>query len=167
VTKPRAHTFRAEIVRDSGGYWIEVPARVSHALGGHASGGHGRVPVVALVEGGIEFHGTLMPRVANRHRLMLNHKARKGARSGKVTITVRALSERRAVEIPEDIAGALDEAQARAGWESLPAGKREHILAWIEEAARETTRLKRIAVAVEKAEERREKLADKATRRIP
>jgi uncharacterized protein YdeI (YjbR/CyaY-like superfamily) len=65
------------------------------------------------------------------------------------------------VTIPEDLASALEEATARAGWESLPPGKREHILAWIEQAAHEATRVKRIALAVEKAEERREKLTDR------
>jgi uncharacterized protein YdeI (YjbR/CyaY-like superfamily) len=69
------------------------------------------------------------------------------------------VSSRREVVIPPDLAAALDEAQARAAWESLPAGKREHILAWIDEAAREPTRAKRIALTVEKAEARREKLA--------
>jgi hypothetical protein len=38
-----------------------------------------------------------------------------------------------------------------------PPGKREHILQWIEEAAFEATRTKRIALAVEKALERAER----------
>jgi len=156
LTKTRAHTFRAEIVRASGSYWVEVPARVSRALGSS-----GRVPVVAQVEGGIQFYGTLMPCGGNRHRLMVNTKARKGARFGKIILTIEVRRAQRAVEIPGDVAAALEEAEARAGWEALPPGKREHILAWIEDAARETTRVKRIALAVEKAEERREKRADK------
>jgi hypothetical protein len=155
-----AYSFRAGIVRHSGSYWVEVPARVSRAIGLS-----GRVPVVARIGAGHEFHGTLMPRGGGGHRLMVNSTARSGARSGKLAVTVRIADAEREVAIPEDLATALEEAGARAGWESLPPGKREHILAWIDQAAHEATRVKRIVLAVEKAEERREKLADRGRRR--
>jgi hypothetical protein len=151
--KGRSFSFRAAIVRASGSYWVEVPERVDEAIGVR-----GRVSVAARVAGGVEFHGTLMPRGQGRHRLMVNAQARAGARAGELTVTIRVESARREVVIPRDLAAALDEARARAAWESLPPGKREHILAWIDEASREPTRVKRIALAVEKAEERREKL---------
>jgi hypothetical protein len=153
-SKRRSFSFRAAIVRASGSYWVEVPERVDEAIGVR-----GRVSVVARVARGVEFHGTLMPSGKGRHRLMVNAQARSGARSGALAVTIRVESSQREVVIPPDLAAALDEAQARAAWESLPPGKREHILAWIDEAAREPTRVKRIALAVEKAEERREKRA--------
>jgi hypothetical protein len=46
-------------------------------------------------------------------------------------------------------------------WGALPPGKREHIVRWIEEAAHETTREKRLARAVEEALAREEKRIDR------
>ena len=115
--------------------------------------------MVVRIDGGAEFHGTLMMR-GGRRRLMVNSRARDGARAGELAVSIRIADAQREVVIPEDLAVALQEAGARAGWESLPPGKREHILSWIGQAAHEATRVKRIALAVEKAEERREKLAD-------
>jgi uncharacterized protein YdeI (YjbR/CyaY-like superfamily) len=48
-----------------------------------------------------------------------------------------------------------------AAWTSLPPGKREHILRWIEKAVHETTRQKRVVRAVEEALARHEKLIDR------
>jgi hypothetical protein len=42
-------------------------------------------------------------------------------------------------------------------WASLPAGKREHIIAYIEQAVHDVTRSKRIAQALEIPEKRRER----------
>jgi phage baseplate assembly protein W len=43
----------------------------------------------------------------------------------------------------------------------MPPGKREHIVRWIDKAAQETTRQKRVARAVEEALARHEKRIDR------
>jgi uncharacterized protein YdeI (YjbR/CyaY-like superfamily) len=67
----------------------------------------------------------------------------------------------REVVIPDDLTAALREEDVLEAWESLPPGKREHILRWIEEAVHETTREKRIGRAVQEALARREKEIDR------
>jgi hypothetical protein len=153
-------SFSAKIVRLQGSYWIHVPAKVSEKLASPK-----KVPVLAQVDGGEPFHGTLMPAGEGRHRLMVNDRVRGGAQSGELHVTFRLADPKRAVEIPEDVAAALDEAGVREAWESMPPGKREHILGYIEQAAREETRSKRIAQTVEIAEGKRERRVDRRAAR--
>jgi uncharacterized protein YdeI (YjbR/CyaY-like superfamily) len=57
----------------------------------------------------------------------------------------------RDVPVPPDVRDALIDAGVLGAWEGMPPGKREHILAWVEKAAHEATREKRIARSVEEA----------------
>ena len=148
-------SFSAKIVRLGSSYWVRVPADVMERIGSPK-----RVPVLAQVNGGEPFHGTLMP-AGGEHRLMVNERTRGGARSGVLEVSLRLADPKRAVEIPEDLAAALDEGGAREGWEAMPPGKREHILSYIEKAARDETRAKRIALTVEWAEGQRERKVDR------
>jgi hypothetical protein len=68
----------------------------------------------------------------------------------------------REIAIPPDLAAALREDGVRADWESMPPGRRAYLLNWIDQAVQETTRAKRVAHAVEEANERREKRVDRA-----
>ncbi len=119
--------------------------------------------MLAQVNGGEPFHGTLMP-ARGGHTLMVNSRARGGARSGVLEVSFRLADPKRAVEIPEDLAAALDEAGVRGAWEGMPPGKREHILSYVERAAREATRAKRIALTVEWAAEHQERRVDRKAR---
>ena len=67
----------------------------------------------------------------------------------------------RAIPIPPDLATALREEDVLVDWESLPPGKRLYLVKWIEQAAHETTRAKRVVRAVEEAHQRREKRVDR------
>jgi hypothetical protein len=68
----------------------------------------------------------------------------------------------REIPIPPDLAMALREEDVLADWESMPPGKRLYILKGIEQAVHEATRAKRVASAVEEAQQRREKRVDRA-----
>ena len=148
-----AHSFTATIEHFGSSYVVVVPVAIARAMGAK-----GRVPVVVVVGEGEPFHGTLMPRRDGQYVLHLNARTRGGARTGRLAITLELADANRDVEIPDDLAAALRDARAREGWQALPPGKREHILQWIEEAAFEATRTKRIALAVEKALERAERI---------
>jgi uncharacterized protein YdeI (YjbR/CyaY-like superfamily) len=79
----------------------------------------------------------------------------------RVAVEVRVDREPREVPIPPDLSEALEEEGVLAAWTSMPPGKREHILRWIEQAAHETTRRKRVVRAVEEALARHEKRIDR------
>jgi hypothetical protein len=137
-------------------YSVDIPARVSRAIGVR-----GNVSVLASANGGAPFHATLVPRGGGLHRLHVNHEARSGARAGRLTIELRVEDRERNVVIPDDLDAALREEGVLAAWQSLPAGKREHILRWIDVAAHEETRAKRVVRAVEEALARHERNVDR------
>jgi hypothetical protein len=155
--KPPKHAFTSTIVRVGLLYCVEVPAAVSRAIGIR-----GQVPVLARANEGAPFHATLVPRGGGRHRLFVNHEARTGALVGsKLAIELRVEERTREVVIPEDLEAALRNEGVLGAWESLPPGKREHILRWIDEAVHEPTREKRVARAVQEALARHERNVDR------
>jgi uncharacterized protein YdeI (YjbR/CyaY-like superfamily) len=65
------------------------------------------------------------------------------------------------VLIPEDLAEALREEGVLADWETMPPGRRAQMVRWIDDAAQEATRLKRIGRAVQEALAQHEKRIDR------
>lgn len=65
------------------------------------------------------------------------------------------------VPIPPDLSRALDDERMRPTWESMPPGLRAYLVKRIEEVAREETRARRVASAVEEALARHEKRVDR------
>ena len=65
---------------------------------------------------------------------------------------------------PPDLASALRRLDVLEHFERMPVGKRNHIVQYIEEAVAETTREKRIEMAVEQALRASEKEYDRAAR---
>ena len=128
-----------------GGAYVEVPPDVITALGGG-----GRIPVEATFDGtpyrgSIASMGTWMAL-----GILKQIRTNLGKEPGDpVTVTVvRDLAER-TIEVPDDLAVALDEAGARAAFDNLSfSHRREHITA-ITEAKKPETRARRIAKAVE------------------
>jgi hypothetical protein len=157
TTKSAAHSFRARIQRIGGLYGVVVPATVSRSIGIR-----GNVPVLVRAKGGVPYHGTLMPRGGGRHCMLLNQEARGGARAGSIDIEIRVEKREREVAVPEDLEVALREEGVLGAWESLPPGKREHILKYVDAAVHELTREKRIAQAVGAALARHEQNIDRA-----
>jgi hypothetical protein len=155
--KVSTHTFRTRILPLGGLYGIVVPAAVSRAIGVR-----GNVSVLVRANGCAPYHGTLMPRGGGRHCMLLNHEARGGARAGNIDVEIRVVKREREVAVPEDLEAALRDEGVLAAWESLPPGKREHILKYIDGAVHEPTRAKRIGQAVEVALARHERHVDRA-----
>jgi hypothetical protein len=152
------YAFASKLVRFATLYCVEVPAAVSRAVG------RARVPVVVRVAEGAPFRATLRPAGEGRHRLFLNRGVRSaaGVKPGeRVALEVRVDREPREVPLPPDLSEALRAEGVLAAWASLPPGKREHIVRWIEEAAHESTREKRVVRAVEEALAREEKRIDR------
>jgi hypothetical protein len=157
---PKQHVFRARLEQRPGGgpFYVAVPAAVSRA-----AGKRGNVPVVAVVNGRAEFRASLVPSGGGRHILRLNAttRAQAGAELGaRVGIELAFDENPTADPMPPDLADALREAGVLEIYRAFPAGKQNHILHWIEKSAREETRAKRIAMAVEVAESARERKAD-------
>jgi hypothetical protein len=156
--KVPAHVFRTRILPIGGLYGVVVPAAVSRAIGVR-----GNVSVLVRANGGAPYHGTLMPRGGGRHCMLLNNEVRGGARGGSIDIEIRVEKREREVAIPEDLEAALRDEGVLGAWESLPPGKREHILKYIDAAVHEPTREKRIGQAVEVALARHERNVDRST----
>jgi hypothetical protein len=158
---PRQRTFRfrsrlEKITRGGPYYAVSIPQQVSEALGGR-----GAIPVRAEINGVADVRASLVPSGGGRHRLRLNQATRifAGIAVGaQVSVVLQADPEPALESMPGDLKRALQREAALAAFEWLPVGRRRHIVAWIEQAVRDTTRDKRIARAVEVAlavEERR------------
>jgi hypothetical protein len=156
------HVFTAKLlVEGSSMTYVDVPAAVSRVLG------RGKVPVEARIGRGAPFRGTFMPAGGGRHSLFVSKATREAAgveAGARVRITAIVGGAQREVPIPPDLREALHDAGVLAAWESMPPGKREHILSWIERAVHEPTREKRIARSVEEALKRHEKGVDRRAR---
>jgi hypothetical protein len=155
------YTFTAKIVRDDWVAYVVVPAAVSRAVG------RGRAPVEARIGRGQPFRGTFMPSGGGRHRFGLSRATREAAGvevGDRVRITATVDRGTREVPIPPDLAEALRDDGVLGTWESMPPGKREHILSWVERAVHEATRAKRITRTVEEALRVHEKKLDRTRR---
>jgi uncharacterized protein YdeI (YjbR/CyaY-like superfamily) len=128
-------------------YFIEIPERVSRAIGRR-----GPVPVVSTINGKTEFRASIVPVGGGRHRLQLNARVRSevGIEPGdRLTAVLRVDKMPQADRVPHDLDRALRDSGALEAFGTFPAGKRSHIIRWIEEAVGERTREKRIAKGVE------------------
>lgn len=126
---------------------IEVPPDVVEALG------QGKRPPVLVTIGSHTYRSTVAP---YRERIMLPLSAENRAAAGvaagdEVEVTVELDTEPRVVEVPADLAVALDaDAPARARFDaSSYSQQRAHVLA-VEGAKAAETRRRRIAKVIEK-----------------
>ncbi|HLK40494.1 MAG TPA: YdeI/OmpD-associated family protein [Polyangiaceae bacterium] len=146
----KEYRFVARLEHLRGRYFVRIPERVTRDIGRR-----GNVPVVATVRGragSIEVRASLVPLGGGRHRLALNTTARKamGAEVGaSLRIVLRVDHAPAAEPIPEDLALALAEAGVSGEFVKMPVGRQNHILAWVDKAAREETRARRVAKTVE------------------
>lgn len=146
----RTYRFEARIERSGGVYAVAIPQAVSLHIGKR-----GNVAVIADVKGrgGVtEVRASIVPTGGGRHKLRLNAVAREaiGAKVGdRARLALRVDVAPKAEPMPDDLAEALDEAGVRDEFAKMPVGRQNHILAWIEKAVREETRVKRVAKTVE------------------
>lgn len=124
---------------------LEVPVDVVEALGA------GKKPPVRVTVGGHTYRSTVATR-GGRFLVPLSaeHWTAAGVAAGdRVEVDVELDTEPRTVEVPPDLAAALDtEPAARARFEALPySHQHRHVLA-VEDATGEATRARRVAAAV-------------------
>ena len=154
---------RLEQVEGGGPLYVAIPAAVSKTIGRR-----GNVAVVAVVNGRVEVRASITPTGGGRHRLRLNADARDtaGAVLGRrVAVELRVDESPSAVPLPADLVRALREGDVLGSFRSFPPGKQSHIVLWIEKAAREKTRAKRVTQSVEFALEAKERRADRAAKK--
>ena len=139
-------TFEGTIVvNDGGGAWVEVPAEVIAGLGGG-----GRIPVHATFDG-VAYRGSIASMggcMALGILKSIRTELGKGAGDA-VTVTLERDAAERTVEVPADLAAALQEAGLRTAFDALSySHRREHVNA-INDAKKPETRVRRISKALE------------------
>ncbi|MFG1627353.1 YdeI/OmpD-associated family protein [Kribbella sp. NPDC049227] len=139
-------TFEGTIVvNDGGGAWVEVPAEVIAGLGGG-----GRIPVHATFDG-VAYRGSIASMggcMALGILKSIRTELGKGA-GDQVTVTLERDAAERTVEVPADLAAALEEAGLRKAFDALSySHRREHVNA-INDAKKPETRARRIGKALE------------------
>ncbi|MCU1641686.1 MAG: hypothetical protein JWN03_1961 [Nocardia sp.] len=140
------HRFEGSIhSADGGGAYIPVPAAILEALGGG-----GRIPVHATFDG-IPYIGSIMSMGGGPCLgLLKSIRADLGKGPGDaVSVTVERDAAERAVDVPDDLAAALADADARAAFDALSYSRRREAVKAITDAKRPETRARRIAKAVE------------------
>ncbi|MEV0796686.1 YdeI/OmpD-associated family protein [Kribbella sp. NPDC050281] len=139
-------TFEGTIVvNDGGGAWVEVPGEVIAGLGGG-----GRIPVHATFDG-VAYRGSIASMggcMALGILKSIRTELGKGA-GDPVTVTLTRDAAERTVEVPADLAAALEEAGLRKAFDALSySHRREHVNA-INDAKKPETRARRIGKALE------------------
>ncbi|MEV6413243.1 YdeI/OmpD-associated family protein [Kribbella sp. NPDC051718] len=139
-------TFEAVIEEaNGGGAYVEVPPEVLAALGGG-----GRIPVLATFDG-LAYRGSIASMggcMALGVLKAIRGELGKGA-GDQVAVTVERDTTERTVEVPADLAEALEAAGVKEAFAALSfSHRREHVQA-IEEAKKPETRARRIAKTVE------------------
>ncbi len=154
--------FKATIGRTWVLYTVDVPPRVSRALGAK-----GKVPVVFTLDGSSPRKTTLASRADGGHRLHVHGESRReaGAKEGDtVTIVLSRDREPDAIELPPDLEDALREAGVLETFRTMGPAMRRELTAYVEKARRDETRRKYVARVVERAGEVREKRLDRESR---
>ncbi|WP_020392542.1 YdeI/OmpD-associated family protein [Kribbella catacumbae] len=135
------------VIQDAngGGAYVEVPGEVVAALGGG-----GRIPVQATFDG-VAYRGSIASMggcMALGILKQIRGELGKGP-GDPVAVTVERDAAERTVDVPADLAEALEAAGVREAFDALSfSHRREHVQA-IEEAKKAETRARRIAKAVE------------------
>lgn len=144
-------TFTTTVLSEgSNATGFEVPASYVEELGAGK-----RPPVVVTINGGYSYRSTVSP-YAGMILLPLaaEHRNAAGVKAGdQVEITLVLDTAPRTVDVPADLADALDAAGLRAKFDKLSfTHRKEHVRA-IEDAKGEDTRKRRIAKAVDMLKE--------------
>jgi len=140
-------------------YVLEIPERVSSAIGRR-----GPVPIVAILDAAVEIQASLVPMGGGRHWLQLNARTRRELEiepGDRVRVVLSVPERPPTLPLPSDLVQALREADLQESFSGLPVGKQNHIILWIEEAARPQTRAKRITTAIEVAFRAQERAHDR------
>lgn len=142
--------FRAVLtgVESSSATYVRVPAAVLATFGGRV-----RVPVRMKINGTV--HRTTICDMGMGPMLGVPAAVRRAAkidRGDRLTVSIEVDREARTVEIPADFEKAM-KARERRAYDGMSYSHRKEYVQWIEAAKRTETRVRRIAVAVEKLRE--------------
>jgi hypothetical protein len=123
---------------------IEVPADVVEALGG------GKRPAVVVGLGGYSYRTTIGV-MGGRSLIPVSAEVRAGsgvAAGDEVEVTLELDTAPRTVEVPPDLARALEDAGVRAAFDALsPSARKAHVTS-VEGAKAEATRTRRVEKVV-------------------
>jgi hypothetical protein len=145
-TDPGPLDFEAEIVRNTdvanSSAFIEFPHDLKETFGvGNL------VPVVAVFDGRVTYRGSLAKTGGPRPVLLLRKdvRAELGKEPGdRIGVSLRLDDSPREVEVPSDLAAALDRAGVGDRFGALAPSHRREFVRWVEEAKRPETRQRRI-----------------------
>jgi hypothetical protein len=140
-------------------YVVIVPEEITKAIGKR-----GPVPILAKVNGKVEYQASLVPMGGGRHWLQLNGRARKalGLEPGhRVRVELEVPEKPPKPRISVELREILREHDLLKTFEEFPVGKQRHILEWVGRAAHENTREKRVLETIEVTQ----RAKDKAVRR--
>jgi hypothetical protein len=139
--------FKATIQEaDRGGALVAVPPEVVEALGGK-----GRIPVRATFDG-IAYQGSVVS-MGGQKVIGLLKAIRQQLGKGPgdvVTVTLEVDSEERTVTVPDDLRAALEDAGLTARFEAMSFSHRREHVAWITEAKKAETRVRRISQTIDR-----------------
>ncbi len=140
---------------------IAVPSKVTKILGTKKA-----VLVMASINGCEPFQVSLFPAGEGKHFIRVRAKVRKqaGLQEGdrvKVQITVL---DRDKVDLPDDLVSALKAEGALSDFNALTPGKKNYAVRKINDVSKPETRKKRIAEAVELAQQEAEKKLNRKKR---
>ncbi|HET6663504.1 MAG TPA: YdeI/OmpD-associated family protein [Acidimicrobiales bacterium] len=144
MEKPQRFRARLEDA-GGGGAAFDVPARVAAALGERK-----RPPVTVTIRN--HTFRTTVAVYGGQPMIGVNkqHRAAAGVDVGDAFDVVVALDDApRVVEVPADLAGALDD-DARAAFDRMSHSHRREYVEWIADAKRPATRARRVAETVER-----------------
>jgi hypothetical protein len=155
---PLRFAFTVPLVKLTGAgtvYALEIPQPVTLAIGRR-----GPVPIVATLNRTVEIQASLVPMGGGRHRLQLIARTRGELEiepGDNVRVALLVPEKPPKVPLPPGLLRALTEVDLQDTFAELPVGKQNHIILWIEQAARPQTREKRVAMAIEVAFRARER----------
>lgn len=140
-------TFTTTLLLDGSNTGVEVPPAVVEALGAGK-----RAPVVVTVNG--HTYRSTLAVMGGRHLIPFSaaHRRETGLAGGDpIEVTLELDTAPRVVEVPADLAAALDAAPgARAAFDALsPSARKAHVTA-VEGAKAAETRARRVAAVVAK-----------------
>jgi hypothetical protein len=159
AAKGESFTFKAIVGKTWVLYTADVPEKVCRALKAE-----GKVAVVFSMNGSSERRTTMSPRSEGGYRLHLHSEVRGeiGAKVGdRVAITLRRDTNPVVIVPPRDLADALREADVLDTFQTMGPAMQRELVAYVENAKREETRLKYVTRVVERACELREKRLDR------
>ncbi|HEY0380752.1 MAG TPA: YdeI/OmpD-associated family protein [Candidatus Elarobacter sp.] len=149
MTKRASGEIRVDTVVEKSPESVACGIRIETADVIRWFGRKSRVPVVATMNG-YSYRSSLSP-MGGCHMLPVSGVVRAGARVGggdRVTLTLREDTEVRTVDVPDDLARALDGADVRAVFDAMAFTHRKEWVRAAQDAKRPETRTKRIADCV-------------------